>query len=82
MAIAGVLLTVPKEDQDLVGQALEAIPEVVQFAPTPDNAQIQGLALVLECPAKDLTKRLEDLGQIPGVLDVGLTYAEYSDDLD
>ena len=80
MAIAGILLTVPLNFQYEVCQALNNYKEVVMVNVTPANAQIPGVALVVECPGQKLSKIMEDLAKISGVLDAGLTFADYADD--
>ena len=82
MAIAGVLLTIPNEFKDLVAAQLKSRADVVEISPTPMDAKISGLAIVLECKGSALTKILEELANLPHVLDLGLTYADYTDDFE
>ena len=82
MAIAGIILAAPAEVVDGVEAALGQRLGVVEVRRTPADAEIAGLAVVLERPAEGLQEELQALGRLPGVRELHLTFANYEDDMD
>lgn len=82
MAIAGIILAIPTEAVAGVEAALGQRPGVVEVRRTPADAEIAGLAVVLEWSAEGLQEELQALGQLPGVRELHLTFANYEDDMD
>ena len=82
MSIAGLVLAAPAERLAEVEAALRGRESVVETRPTPDDALIRGLAVVVERSSADLKAELESLRDLPGVEALHLVYADYEDDLD
>lgn len=81
MALAAIILVVDAENREAVEKMARCQNHVLETRPTPPDAQIHGLAVVLEASSDKLTAELKRLESLPGVTELQFVFADYGDDL-
>ena len=82
MSIAGIILVASEDGLDGLEASLRRRECVLEMRRTPADAEIRGLAVVLERPSALLRAELGEMRGLPGVEALHLVYADYEDDLD